>query len=162
MIVYSEGNNFKYLNKAKSFLKPGLSTKFYNGGGKNNLAYLFNMFVDNNHDEKILILFDCDAEDEYKKCKPKETDHIKVMILSKNVKNTKYHVGIENMFNDDLILESKAYSLTVTNNKQYGEISVPNLNKYKFCDFICDERNNKDDFENFVDVFNEIESFENE
>jgi hypothetical protein len=162
MIVYSEGNNFRYLNKAKSFLKPDLHVKFYDGGGKNNLEYLFKMFVNNNHDEKTLVLFDCDAVIEYKRCKSKETKYIKIQIFPKNEKNTKYHVGIENLFNDELILESKAYSITVTDDRKFGQFSIPNFNKFKFCDFICEERNNKDDFENFSSTFNEIEAFINE
>lgn len=101
----------------------------------------------------ILLLYDCDTK------KPKEqVGRLSVRAIPPNDDNTKVTKGIENLFPADLF-QPRFYRNRVEEGN-YGERKqIQEFKKREFCDWICDERKNPDDFAKFVDVVKILTEF---
>ena len=101
----------------------------------------------------ILLLYDCDTR------KPEdEVGRLSVRAIPPNGDNTKVRVGIENLFPADLF-QRRFYRNQVTEGN-YGERKeIEEFKKREFCDWICEERKNPDDFAKFVDVVKILKEF---
>lgn len=158
-IIYSEGNNYKYLEKAKSIFANNLDIDIKDCGGKNELQKLFKLFVKTDFDRfKIFFVFDCDATASFTDCNSLKTSSLIPYIFKKNQENTIEEVqsGIENLFPDELFeLKDEFYFFDVNEHKRNGEIKSRSrlLRKTNFENFILNERNENADFDKFQDLF---------
>ncbi len=154
IIVFSEGENYKLLEKAKNLLKPDLPVRFLDGGGKDNLKGAFMALQSSGN--KILFIFDTDAKKEFNVCKGTKDNNLIPFLIPQNEKNTICSVGIENLFDikffEDSFIDREKFYTRKNDNK--GGYSFE-LDKKRFCDYLL-ERNNKDDFANFNLLFNKI------
>ena len=103
-------------------------------------------------DRMLLLLYDWDAN------KTEETDEkIWVRFIPQNSENTKVTKGIENLFPEELFKES-FYDETVTKKGDGGQVTEQELNKTKFCDWICEEKNVNHfaKFDSVVDILKEF------
>ena len=101
----------------------------------------------------ILLLYDCDTK------KPEEqVGRLWVRAIPTNDDNTKVKVGIENLFPADLF-QPRFYDNHVTEG-HYGERKeIEKFKKREFCDWICEERKNPDDFAKFVEIVKILKEF---
>lgn len=101
----------------------------------------------------ILLLYDCDTR--------KPEDHVgrlSVRAIPPNGDNTKVKGGIENLFPADLF-QPRFYRNRVEEGN-YGERKhIEEFKKREFCDWICEERKNPDDFAKFADVVEILKEF---
>jgi AAA15 family ATPase/GTPase len=159
-IIYTEGNNVVYIKKAKEFYAPSLDFDIESLGGKDDIKKFFFRFSQANFERyKILFIFDCDADKEYKACELKKTDYLLPFIFKKNLGNKEEEIqsGIENLFDSELFSdEQKIFSITETKRDGNTLSRVRSLRKPMFEKYICEERNVEDDFENFKPLFNKI------
>jgi AAA15 family ATPase/GTPase len=170
-IVYTEGNNVAYIKKAKDFFAPSLEFDVESLGGKGEIKNFFYKFSNTDFKRyKILFVFDCDATSEYKQCESKRTDCLIPFIFDKNRANKVVGKGIENIFPENLFLEKNGnlklrfFPIITINsgNKKVKEIASKKLidgtegTKREFQRFICEERSEIGDFENFKPLFDEI------
>ena len=166
-LLYSEGYNYKYLQKAKDFFRPDLDIEIVDGGGKNELQKLFQLFAKSNFNRfNVFFVFDCDAKKEFELCKKNKTKFILPYIFPKNQKNTisEFKSGIENMFDADIFEspnESKLFSVTETTQDGTTISRVRKPKKRDIEKFILEERNNENDFENFIPFFEYMDSIFN-
>jgi len=157
-VVWSEGNNRKYLEKALEYYKPECSVKFYDGGCKSELENSFKKLANNNHQLKVIFIFDCDANIEFNHCEAIKTDTLLPLLIPYNNMNNLFKSGIENIFDESLFEERFIKRTVYTNgNNEKGE-SIQ-LKKKDFLEYVCYKRNNKEDFRNFLPLLNSIESF---
>lgn len=158
-IIYSEGHNYKYLEKAKSYFYTDSELEIKDCGGKTELQKICKLFSKTNFNKcKVVFVFDCDAESEYKDCMLHKTNFVIPYLLKKNSNNTipELQKGIENMFNDDVINEieeSKIFDVTETTRNGIMLSRNRNLRKIEFEKIINEERNKIEDYENFEDLF---------
>jgi len=164
-VIYSEGYNYKYLEKAKSIFREDLELEIVDGGGKNELQKLYQLFVKTSFNRyKIIFVFDCDAVKEFELCKKNKTNFVKPYIFRKNSNNNSEEMksGIENLFDDRVFddqEESKLFSVTET--KKDGKVisRKRTLKKREVESFIIDERDDESDFVNFETLFTELDNF---
>ena len=98
----------------------------------------------------ILLLYDCDTQ------KPNEqVERLWVRLIPSNDENTEVTNGIENLFPANLF-EDRFYHKSST--KGDGGY-VMNLDKNEFCNWICEERKNANDFEKFDRIVKILEEF---
>ena len=166
-LLYSEGYNYKYLQKAKDFFRADLDIEIVDGGGKNELQKIFQLFAKSNFNRfNVFFVFDCDAKKEFELCKKNKTKFILPYIFPKNQKNTisEFKSGIENMFDADIFEspnESKLFSVTETTQDGTTISRVRKPKKRDIEKFILEERNNENDFENFIPFFEYMDSIFN-
>lgn len=155
-VVYSEGNNTKYLEVAKELFLPDLEYDIESLGGKTEIKKFFTMFSNANFNRfKILFVFDCDAETEFQYCEERKTEYLEPYIFKKNENNTlpETQKGIENLFNDDLFDdENRHFSITTVDKDQIIQSRKRNLRKNDFLNYIKNENNTKDAFYLFTEV----------
>ncbi len=157
-IVYSEGTNGKYFSKAMEYYKPDLNIRFYDWSSKSELESYFKKLIKNNHQLKTIFIFDCDAISEFNRCEAIKTDALLPLIIPINNNNNLFKTGIENNFEKSLFEERFIKRTPFVNGKgEKGESIKPNKNN--FLNYVCYERNNKEDFINFLPLLNDIESF---
>lgn len=159
-VIYTEGNNVTYIKKAKEFFTPDLDVEIESLGCKDDLKIFFTRFSEANFKRfKILFVFDCDADKEYKACKSKETSHLVPFIFKQNNKNSVLEVqrGIENLFSTDLFDDEKVlFDVNEHKRNEVVQSRKRDLRKSAFQKLICEIRNNKRDFENFKPLFDTI------
>ena len=97
----------------------------------------------------VLLLYDHDAGK-----RDETTDMLWGRSIPHNCDNTKVKKGIENLFPESLF-EERFYPET---QKDDGG-SHKDLDKNTFCDFVCDEWQNADDFAKFAPVIEMLEEF---
>lgn len=121
------------------------------GGGKeglNNFRKVYEVKSSFFH-QPILLLYDSDV-----KKMPESVEKLSVKSIPPNTKNTKVKIGIENLLPVDLFHDCF-----------YPEVSTKDggctkrLDKSKFCQWICEDRRNPDDFEKFKDVVEILKEF---
>jgi AAA15 family ATPase/GTPase len=84
-IVYSEGNNMKFLQRAKDIFCPDLNFEIEDLGGKTDIKKFFLKLSRTNFRRfKIFFVFDCDAKSEFEACQNARSD---CLILSISVEN---------------------------------------------------------------------------
>lgn len=164
-VIYSEGYNFKYLEKAKSFLRQDLDIEIVDGGGKNDLQKLFQLFIKTGFERyKVIFVFDCDAKKEFELCNKNKSGFVAPFIFENNPNNSfeEMKSGIENLFDDNVFEdqeESRLFSITETT-KDGNIISRKRaLKKRDIESFIIDERDNENDFINYEPFFASLDSF---
>ncbi len=154
-IIISEGKNKVFLEKAKSFFSPGLECEIFNQqefGDKEMLKLFKFLLKTQNKEPKKVFILDCDAVSTFKSMQQLETEFLIPFVFEKNKENTKVKKGIENLFSSDLFNENMYTKKTTTND--YGATTtIENFNKNKFENYICNERNNENDFLNFKLLF---------
>lgn len=159
-VVYTEGDNAFYLKRAMEFFTPDIDIEIESLGGKDDLKKFFQRFADSNFSRyKIIFAFDSDAQKEFSCCEGRKSDFLIPYIFQKNDNNTlpELEKGIENLFNDDLFEdETRLFSVTETKKDDKIISRKRTLRKPVFRTFICDERNSKNDFENFKPFFEKI------
>lgn len=97
----------------------------------------------------ILLLYDCDAQ------KPDdEVARLWVRSIPRNDENPKVKNGIENLFSANLF-ENRFYRESPTNDGG----SNKRLDKSNFCNWICEERKDADDFAKFDRIVEILEQF---
>ena len=97
----------------------------------------------------ILLLYDCDTQ------KPGEqVEQLWVRSIPPNNENTEVTNGIENLFSEDFF---KDCFYCKSSGKDGGYTMY--LDKTKFCNWICEERKNPDDFEKFDSIVQILEEF---
>lgn len=100
---------------------------------------------------KIILLYDCDTDKA-----EQDFDNLYERRIKQNSQNNKVKVGIENLLPVRLF-EGKFY-IKKTKIGDYGEEStISKFQKMDFCQWICNERENPDDFVNFKEVIEMIE-----
>lgn len=106
-------------------------------------------FINN---QKVMLLYDSDTK------KPDE-DHENLIIRKiPKRENAKIRKGIENLFPDHLF--SSDFYTADTKISDYGEEhKIQKFQKMKFCRWVCEERKQVSDFENFKPVVNIIKNF---
>lgn len=159
-VIYTEGDNAIYLKKAKEFFAPALDIDIESLGGKDDLKKFFQRFTESNFSRyKIFFVFDVDAQYEFNCCEARKTDFLIPYIFKNNVNNTLIELvkGIENLFNDDLFIdETRFFSITETTRDRKIISRKRTLRKQEFREFICNERNSKNDFANFSPFFEKV------
>jgi AAA15 family ATPase/GTPase len=161
-IIYSEGNNYRFLEKAKQFFMPDLDIDILDCGGKNELQKIFKLFAKTNFDRfNLYFVFDCDAITPYRDCNDLKTTNLIPYIFKKNTNNTiaELQSGIENLFDDHVVFNKEEHFLfDVVEVTRNGTITSRNrtLRKPEFENYIINERNNESDFYNFEELFNLI------
>ena len=149
IIVFSEGKNYNYFNKAAQFYdrnKKIYFAKITGHFGDTNLRTMFNVFKQINNSRKIFYIWDCDYRDRGIKEKTLSNDingYNIPMILPLSEKNKTIRRGIENM-----IPENFCNLSNINKNKRVK-------NKYKD-DFFNDLADKKEVFSCFKKVFDEI------
>ena len=97
----------------------------------------------------ILLLYDCDTK------KPTEqVGRLSVRAIPRNTDNTKVTKGIENLFPKALFLDA-----FYREKPRDDGGTIKELDKNKLCDWICDDRENPDDFAKFADVVKILKEF---
>lgn len=162
-IIYSEGNNYKFLERAKRIFLPNLDIEINDCGGKNELQKLFNLFAKTEFNRfHIFFVFDCDANSSYNACKLLKSNFITPYIFSKNINNKIIEIqsGIENLFDAELIEiidESQLFSVTEVHKDGKIISRDRKLRKDNFLKYFLEERDEDNDFCNFVELFKIIE-----
>lgn len=154
-IIISEGNNKKYLDKAKEFFATNLDVEILEQAelGENEIFKLFRFLVKTqNREPKKIFIVDCDAKKTFEKMKEIETEYLVPYIFEQNINNTKIPKGIENLFID------KFYEEREVQTKHGASNTIRKFRKYCFLDDLCNKRNNKVYFSNFEPLFKFIEN----
>ena len=97
----------------------------------------------------ILLLYDCDTNKQ-----AEQVGQLTVRSILRNPENTKVKNGIENLFPADLFTDC-FYREKPKNDGGF----LKQLDKTKFCNWICEERQNPDDFEKFDSIVQILEEF---
>jgi AAA15 family ATPase/GTPase len=144
-VIYTEGNNVAFIEKAKEFFAPDLDVDIESLGGKTDIKKFFQRFSGANFSRyKIFFVFDCDAVGDFQACDTIKTDCLIPYIFKQNELNSIAEVknGIENLFPDEVFGdEDKLFSVTTVLKDENVQSRKRTLRKPEFCSFICDERN---------------------
>ncbi|NEP82879.1 MAG: AAA family ATPase [Okeania sp. SIO3B3] len=117
-------------------------------GGDTNLNAAKKILVNNqsHFTRKVLLLYDCDTGK-----KGEDFDSIFIRCIPKNTENNKAKKGIENLF--PVKLFEDRFEEDIPKISDYGKkYTIPKFNKMKFCEYICEERREKDDFLKFKEL----------
>ena len=98
----------------------------------------------------ILLLYDPDTNKQ-----DEEVNQLWVRLIPRNDENTKVKNGIENLFSANLF--QNCFYHIVSTRDDGGDVT--GLNKSKFCNWICEERRNADDFAKFDKIVEILEEF---
>lgn len=162
-IIYSEGYNYKFLERAKRIFSADIDIEIKDCGGKNELQKLFNLFAKTEFNRfHIFFVFDCDAKGSYDACKLLKSNFITPYIFPKNENNKIIEIqsGIENLFDAETIeLKEESQLFSITEVYRDGKITSRErkLRKDNFEKYFLEERNEDSDFYNFEELFKIIE-----
>ena len=99
---------------------------------------------------KTILLYDCDTQKA-----EQDLGKLYEITIKQNLQNKKVKGGIENLFSENLF-EDKFYTKK-TKISDYGEETIiSTFQKMDFCNWVCHERSNPDDFINFKEVIDMI------
>ena len=129
--------------------------KGHRDGGKSGLNRVLNFHTKDSTliSQPILLLYDWDANKD-----PDEIEKLWVRSIPRNTENTKVKKGIENLFPTDLFKEC-FYKTNVVEGDYGEQNTITEFKKKEFCQWICEERKNADDFEGFRDVVKILRKF---
>ena len=129
-------------------------TKGDKGGGQTGLDnyHKFYRLHSRSFKHATLLLYDSDV---IKIPEPVEKPSVKR--IQENPENTKVTKGIENLFPEELF-EERFYDETVIKKEDGGQVTKSELNKTKFCDWIC-ENGTATDFAKFDSVVQILKEF---
>lgn len=155
-VVYTEGNNTKFLEASKELFSNDLEYDIESLGGKSEIKKFFTMFSTANFSRfKIIFVFDCDAKSEYEYCKRLETEHLRPYIFDQNPMNTLEETqrGVENMFEDTYFDdEAIIFSITETNKDGVMMSRKRTLRKPEFATYMISSYKNEEAFQKFKDI----------
>ena len=120
-------------------------------GGRSGLNKFQNIYAANSwlFHQPILLLYDCDTNKQ-----AAGSERLWVRLIPENTDNTKVKKGIENLFPMNLFQDC-FYRRFPTDDGGFTK----HLDKDKFCQWICEDRKNANDFKNFdvvVDILNKF------
>ncbi len=124
-------------------------------GGKAGLDKIRNVYVANSwlFHQPILLLYDCDTNKQ-----EEDSERLWVRLIPENRGNTKVKGGIENLFPEELFQDCFYHEKIKVRND--GGKSIDNeLDKPRFCRWICEDRRNPADFEGFKEVVKILKEF---
>lgn len=158
--ILTEGNNAEHIKKAIEILDSGLSAqvKIIPDGGGQQLKNAFDAFLNADHANKFLFVWDCDFSATVVNIT--ETDNFKTFCFSGNTSNTKARdkkgnaVGIENLYPDSLFVD-EVYSEKEIPGSYGGTTKVKEFDKQKFLKKIQTETD-QNTFENFKPLIAKI------
>lgn len=124
------------------------------GGGKSGLDNFHKIYTIKSliFHQPILLFYDSDVKEI-----PEPIDKLSVKRIQENPENAKVSDGIENLFPDKLF-EECFYDETVREKGDGGKVTKLELNKTKFCDWICEQKN-VDHFAKFDNVVQILKEF---
>ena len=107
------------------------------GGGQTGLDdyHKFYKLHSRSFKHATLLLYDSDVTKI-----PEPVEKLSVKRIQENPENTKVTKGIENLFPEELF-EERFYDETVIKKEDGGQVTKSELNKTKFCDWICKQKN---------------------
>lgn len=159
-VIFSEGKNYEFLNKAKEFFCPTLDIEVQKIDilSCSHLKTIFEWFhYSQLIKNKAYFIWDVDATSDYNWAKSKETNLLTPILLPKNTNNTQIPWGIENMFNDEFLPTDlkENYYKTKSNVKNDGWNPGTELNKRKLEEFLL-KNASIESFSNFEQLFVKI------
>lgn len=156
-ILYTEGRNVSFINKAKEIFCPELDIDIQDLGGKTDIKKFFLKLTRTNYERHTMFfVFDCDATGDFEACKKEKTKYLVPYIFNQNQDNKIHELqkGIENLFCEDLFDdESALFSVTETNRDGKIISRERKLRKLEFEKYIINKRDNDEDFDNFEHLF---------
>lgn len=178
-VVISEGNNSKFIEKAKEFFDPNGDYEIFEQKefGDSEIVKLVKWLkkTQNKLPKKLFVL-DPDSIKKFQILEEEKTDFLIPFIFVKNEDNKTITKGIENLFDEKCFKQGTSLNKrffpettidrgnenkqTFSSSPQNGKL--PNDSKKEFQKFICEERNNKifsafpNDFKNFKPLFDKI------
>jgi predicted ATP-dependent endonuclease of OLD family len=158
-LLISEGYNKKFLEKAKEFYLNSFECDILNVRelGDTEMLKLFKFLLKTqNHEPKKIFILDCDSIKIFNSMERIKTDFLIPFIFDNNIENIKVKKGIENLFNVDLFTD-EFYDKRIEINDYGASTTIESFNKNNFESFICKERNQVEDFNNFKPLFKFIE-----
>jgi AAA domain, putative AbiEii toxin, Type IV TA system len=104
-------------------------------------AYKFLKNNQNRFPRQILFLYDCDTNKNVE-----NTGSLSIRCIPQNLNNSRIVKGIENLFPSELFDESRFYQESKKATGYGKDNIIIEFKKQEFCDYICKERKNKQDF----------------
>lgn len=156
--IITEGNNTTLISKALELLgveDVDVQIGFEGKSGKTQLKTLFDFLSKIQRTNKVIFVWDCDAE-EY--CKLVPSNNTYPFVLPKNDENKIAKKGIENMFSEELFDDFKKI-INVPN--EDAKIEFHEGSKRAFENSVI-SRNNPVDFQKFSVLVTEIERIRND
>jgi len=112
---------------------------------------------------KLLLIYDCDT-----KKSQQNFDNLFVECIPKVEVDCAFNKGIENLLPaylkekpDFLGMEKRFYRESKKGDKDLRTVTIRELNKDEFCNWICNERDNADDFEKFSIIIDILDKYLN-
>ena len=128
-------------------------------GGDTGLNHFRNIYEGNTalFHRPILLLYDCDTKKDYEQIG--ENERLWIRSIKQNTENTRMKKGIENLFpleffEEEFEFRKEYYSKKPKDDGGYSE----NLDKPKFCQWIC-ENGSKEDFAKFKEIVEVLKEF---
>lgn len=150
--IISEGKNTVLIQKALDFynvIGVKVITGLEDASGKKQLKTLFDFFWRATHKNKVIFVWDCDAN-EYRNLP--DQNHTFPYVFEQNNENTISRSGIENLFSND---KFNNLIKTITDSMGTEIKKFDESRKNDFTNFILN-RNEKSDFVNFVPLIEKI------
>lgn len=150
-VIFTEGNNVDYLEKAKLFFDKNGCYMIKDGKGKNDLRKLFSHFLDNVPAHKVIFVWDPDCKSSVDSMLGNSV--VLPLVLEKSLDH-KNGAGVESLFSKKWFTDDVYY-------KEEGNLhgtGTTNLDKKKFKDKILDQ-GTEIDFINFKETFEVISKF---
>ena len=163
-ILISEGKNKIYIEKLKEFYLSDLDFEILDQKelGDSEMQKLFEFLLKTqNKKPKKLFVFDCDSKSKFESLERKKTDYLEPFVFELNDTNNTIKKGIENLFNETLILENRdRFYIKKEKESDYGaKTIIEEFSKNEFEKFICEERNKKEDFDKFLPLVEKIREY---
>jgi hypothetical protein len=109
---------------------------------------------------KLLLLYDCDTNKQYR-----NEGNLFVEAITKNENDCAFPKGIENLLSacllkSDYFVQNKSRFYRITKKDyEFNSTTVEEFDKDEFCKWICEERDNANDFKNFNIIISILEKF---
>ena len=158
LTIFTEGKNSKYINKAIELLSPELIEKvevvtgIEKNSGESQLKFLFDCYLNMQHQKKVLFVWDCDSKDKKNFKDIKEENNTIPYFFDKNEKNVLVKKGIENLFDSDLF---KGTLTRIEDPDCTIHEKLNQVGKDKFLQLILN-RSEEKDFANFQPLIDKI------
>ena len=104
--------------------------------------------------QRVLLLYDCDSRKP-----PEDLGKLFIRAIPNNEGNTKVCIGIENLLPPELFEDSFYERKNLAPSKYGEEKTVWEFRKTDFCNWLCEERRNPDDFQGFRVVVEILQQF---
>ncbi|MBU0614164.1 AAA family ATPase, partial [Patescibacteria group bacterium] len=164
--ILTEGNNAEHIKKAIEILDNEVSAqiKIIPDGGGQQLKNAFDAFLNADHANKFLFVWDCDFASTVSNIT--ETDNFKTFCFEENTSNSKAvdkigkAVGIENLYPDSLFTDD-VYTAKEIRGSYSTTTSINEFDKQKFLNKVKAETD-QDTFNNFKPLIKKIKELTND